>query len=57
MRRTTLHRIIAERAEQLGIEFLWRTSVTGIPRDGVQLGEQRVFARAGLLAQMDPTHS
>jgi menaquinone-9 beta-reductase len=45
VRRTSLHRIIAERAEQLGIEFLWRTSVTGISRDGVQLGEQRVRAR------------
>jgi flavin-dependent dehydrogenase len=45
VRRTCLHRIIAERAEQLGTDFLWRTSVTGISREGVQLGDQTVRAR------------
>jgi menaquinone-9 beta-reductase len=45
VRRTSLHRIIAERAEQLGVEFLWRTSVTGISWAGVRLGEQRVRTR------------
>jgi menaquinone-9 beta-reductase len=38
VRRTALHRLIAERAEQLGAELLWRTVVTGISSEGVHLG-------------------
>jgi menaquinone-9 beta-reductase len=45
VRRTTLHRVLTERAAQLGIELLWRTVVTGISRDGVRLGDHLVRAR------------
>jgi menaquinone-9 beta-reductase len=45
VRRTALHRIIAERAEQLGTEFLWRTSVTGISAEGVHVGDRVVRCR------------
>jgi menaquinone-9 beta-reductase len=45
VRRTALHRLIAERAEQLGTEFLWRTSVTGISAEGVHVGDRVVRCR------------
>ena len=45
VRRTFLHRVMAERASSLGIDFLWRTPVTGVARDGVQLGSRKVSAR------------
>ncbi|HZQ96462.1 MAG TPA: NAD(P)/FAD-dependent oxidoreductase [Candidatus Sulfotelmatobacter sp.] len=45
VRRTSLHRIIAERAEQLGAEFLWGASVSGISPDGVRVGDRVVRAR------------
>jgi menaquinone-9 beta-reductase len=45
VRRTCLHRVIMERASQLGVEFLWRTAVTGITADGVQLGGRTVRSR------------
>jgi flavin-dependent dehydrogenase len=45
IRRTVLHRLIAERASRLGVDFLWRTPVTGIAADGVQLGSYKVTAR------------
>ena len=45
VRRTVLHRLIAERASNLGIEFLWQTPVTGISEDGVLLGDRKVSAR------------
>ena len=45
VRRTVLHRVIAERAEQLGVELLWQTTVTGIFTEGVQLGGHHVRAR------------
>jgi len=45
VRRTVLHRLIADRARSLGIEFLWQTPVTGISEEGVQLGERKVNAR------------
>ncbi|MGC1452905.1 MAG: NAD(P)/FAD-dependent oxidoreductase [Candidatus Sulfotelmatobacter sp.] len=45
VRRTVLHRLIAERASNLGIEFLWQTPVTGISEDGVRLGDRKVSAR------------
>jgi flavin-dependent dehydrogenase len=38
VRRTTLHRRIAERAASLGVDLLWGTPVTGISRGGVCLG-------------------
>jgi menaquinone-9 beta-reductase len=45
IRRTSLHRIIAERAEQLGTDFLWRTSVTGISEEHVHVGDRVVRCR------------
>jgi flavin-dependent dehydrogenase len=45
VRRTVLHRLIAERASSLGIHFLWQTPVTGISADGVHLGSRKVNAR------------
>jgi flavin-dependent dehydrogenase len=45
VRRTTLHRLMAERAEQLGVGLLWRTPVTGISPQGVDLGDRVVRAR------------
>jgi flavin-dependent dehydrogenase len=40
VRRTTLHRIMMERAAQLGAGFLWRTAVTGISSEGVRLRDR-----------------
>lgn len=45
VRRTVLHRLIAERAASLGIEFLWNTPVTGISADRVHLGGREIEAR------------
>ena len=45
VRRTVLHRLIAERASSLGIDFLWQTSVTAISADRVRLGTREVSAR------------
>jgi flavin-dependent dehydrogenase len=40
VRRTTLHRLMTERAEQLGAGLLWRTAVTGISSEGVHLRDR-----------------
>jgi menaquinone-9 beta-reductase len=45
IRRTSLHRILMDRAEQLGAILLWGTPVTGICHEGVRLGGQVVRAR------------
>jgi len=45
LRRTTLHRLMIERAEQMGAGLLWRTAVTGISADGVHLEDRVVRAR------------
>ena len=45
VRRPALHRAMIDRAEQLDAELLWRTPVTGISPDGVQLGGRFVRAR------------
>jgi flavin-dependent dehydrogenase len=42
IRRTTLHRIMTERAAALGVELLWQTVVTGISSDEVQLGKRSI---------------
>jgi flavin-dependent dehydrogenase len=44
-RRTVLHRIMTERAGQVGAELLWGKSVTGIAADGVHVGKEFVRAR------------
>jgi menaquinone-9 beta-reductase len=45
IRRTVLHRLMMERAAQLGADLLWQTVVTGISTDGVHLGSRLVRAR------------
>ncbi|SPF44719.1 Monooxygenase, FAD-binding [Candidatus Sulfotelmatobacter kueseliae] len=45
VRRTSLHRILMERAAQLGVDLLWQTPVTGMAADGVRLGSRVVRAR------------
>jgi flavin-dependent dehydrogenase len=45
VRRVTLHRIMTERAQSLGIDFLWRTPVTGISGEGVCMGTRKIGAK------------
>jgi menaquinone-9 beta-reductase len=45
VRRTVLHRVLTERATQLGVHLLWRSVVTGISLEGVRLGDRFVRAR------------
>lgn len=45
VRRTVLHRLIAERACAMGIDFLWHTPVTGISENAVHFGDRKVGAR------------
>jgi flavin-dependent dehydrogenase len=45
IRRTTLHRIMTERAEALGADLLWQRTVTGIAGEYVDLGERSIRAR------------
>jgi flavin-dependent dehydrogenase len=37
IRRTVLHKLLAEKAEQVGVKVLWKSPVTGIGSDGVRL--------------------
>jgi flavin-dependent dehydrogenase len=45
IRRTTLHRIMTERAAALGADLLWQSTVTKISGQDVQLGERSTRAR------------
>jgi flavin-dependent dehydrogenase len=45
VRRTVLHRVMIERATQMGAELLWKTPVTGIASEGVYAGGAVVRAR------------
>jgi flavin-dependent dehydrogenase len=45
IRRTTLHRLMTERAAALGVDLLWQTAVTGISSQQVQLGERSIRTR------------
>ena len=45
VRRTALHRIMTERAEALGADLLWKSTVTGISSQSVQLGERSIRTR------------
>jgi flavin-dependent dehydrogenase len=44
IRRTTLHRILTERAQGLGVDLLWESVVTGIAQQSVRLGNRNVRA-------------
>ncbi len=45
VRRTTLHRIMTESAQSMGVELLWRTPVTAISAESVSVGNRRVNAK------------
>ena len=45
VRRTALHTILAAHAAACGVRLLWRTSVSGITREGVQLAQELVPSR------------
>lgn len=45
VRRTNLHRVMIERATQLGAQLLWRTPVSGVSADGVRVGKELIRAR------------
>lgn len=45
VRRTLLHRLMIERAEQMGADLRWGTVATGISREGVRLADGFVPAR------------
>jgi menaquinone-9 beta-reductase len=45
MRRTVLHRLMTERAAELGVDLLWQNVVTGISGREVRLGERTIRTR------------
>jgi menaquinone-9 beta-reductase len=45
VRRTTLHRLMTERAAALGVNLLWQSVVTGISSEEVQLGNRSIRTR------------
>ncbi len=45
VRRTILHELMAKHAAKLGVELLWRTPITGITENSVQLGERNISTR------------
>jgi flavin-dependent dehydrogenase len=42
VRRTDMHRILVERAMELGVDLLWQSAVTGISDTGVRVGHRRI---------------
>lgn len=44
-RRTVLHRVMTERAAQVGTDLLWGRAVTGVSADGVHIGKDVLRAR------------
>src|SRR5215469_8810314 len=55
IRRTSLHRAMAERAQELGAELMWEMPVGGIPPAGAQVGTR--FLRARWIVGADGFHS
>ena len=55
VRRTVLHKILIQRAEEAGIHLLWQTPVSGMRPEGVQLG--RNFVRSRWIVGADGCHS
>jgi len=45
VRRTALHRIMTERAADLGVDLLWESAVTGISREQVRVGGRTICTR------------
>jgi menaquinone-9 beta-reductase len=54
-RRTVLHRLMLERAAQVGADLFWRRTVSGITPDGVHVGKD--FVRARWIVGADGTNS
>ncbi|MGA8270836.1 MAG: NAD(P)/FAD-dependent oxidoreductase [Candidatus Sulfotelmatobacter sp.] len=48
VRRTILHRVLIQRAVELGVELLWQSAVTGISGDSIQL-ENRSFRSSWII--------
>lgn len=42
IRRTALHRVMADRAQQLGVRLLWNTRITGLSEHAIDLGGERL---------------
>jgi len=55
LRRTSLHHLLTQRAEQSGVDLLWSTCVTGISAEGVHL--QNHFVRARWIVGADGSNS
>lgn len=55
IRRIALHRVMVERAKQLGAHLLWGTPVTGISAEGVRLND--CFVRARWIVGADGANS
>lgn len=53
--RTVLHRVMVERAEQVGADLFWRQTVSGITPDGVRIGKD--FFRARWMVGADGANS
>ena len=45
VRRTTLHRIMTQRAVEAGVELFWGNVITGLSVEGVTLGDRTIGAR------------
>jgi len=45
VRRTTLHRLLIERAEALGVRLAWGSPVRGLTNDGVSVGDATLACR------------
>jgi flavin-dependent dehydrogenase len=46
VRRTTLHRLLIERAERPGVRLMWGTPVRGLTKDGVSVGDATIECRS-----------
>lgn len=55
IRRTSLHRALAERAQELGAELVWEAPVRGISPDGAQVGTR--FVRSQWIVGADGFNS
>lgn len=44
LRRTVLHRIMVERAVELGVDLLWQSVITGISGEGIRIGDRDIKA-------------
>jgi 2-polyprenyl-6-methoxyphenol hydroxylase-like FAD-dependent oxidoreductase len=45
VRRTTLHRLLIERAEGLGVRLTWGTPIRGLTKDGLSVGDATMDCR------------